>query len=139
MNELLGAELFFKCENLQRVGAFKFRGACNAVFALDEATAARGVVTHSSGNHGAALALAARVRGVPAHVVVPDGAVPGKVAAIEAAGATVHRCAPASPSSDADVSTGVRWANGAMRAAAASTAAWSGRAVGMEGGPEVAR
>lgn len=94
LDELAGARLFFKCENLQRVGAFKFRGACNAVFALDDATAARGVVTHSSGNHGAALALAANVRGIPAHVVVPDGAVPGKVAAIEAAGATVHRCAP---------------------------------------------
>src|SRR5687768_2848902 len=82
---LAGAQLLFKCENLQRVGAFKFRGACNAVFALDDATAARGVVTHSSGNHGAALALAARVRGIPAHVVVPEGAVPGKVAAIAAA------------------------------------------------------
>ena len=94
LDELAGATLHFKCENLQRVGAFKFRGACNAVFALDDETAARGVVTHSSGNHGAALALAARVRGIPAHVVVPDGAVPGKVAAIAAAGATLHRCAP---------------------------------------------
>ena len=60
LDALAGAELFFKCENLQHAGAFKFRGACNAVWALDEAQAARGVVTHSSGNHGAALALAAR-------------------------------------------------------------------------------
>lgn len=94
LDELTGATLHFKCENLQRVGAFKFRGACNAVFALDETTAARGVVTHSSGNHGAALALAAKVRGIPAHVVVPEGAVASKLAAIEAYGAVIHRCAP---------------------------------------------
>lgn len=94
LDELTGATLHFKCENLQRVGAFKFRGACNAVFALDAATAARGVVTHSSGNHGAALALAAKVRGIPAHVVVPEGAVASKLAAIEAYGAVIHRCAP---------------------------------------------
>ena len=94
LDALAGASLHFKCENLQRSGAFKFRGACNAVMALDDATAARGVVTHSSGNHGAALALAARVRGIPAHVVVPEGAVAGKLAAIEAAGATLQRCAP---------------------------------------------
>jgi threonine dehydratase len=91
---LAGAELHFKCENFQRSGAFKFRGACNAVWSLDEATAARGVVTHSSGNHGAALALAARSRGIPAHVVVPEGAVLSKLAAIEAYGAVLHRCAP---------------------------------------------
>ncbi|MCE5233715.1 MAG: pyridoxal-phosphate dependent enzyme [Mizugakiibacter sp.] len=89
-----GARLAFKCENLQRAGAFKFRGACNAVWSLDEDTARRGVVTHSSGNHGAALALAARTRGIPAHVVVPQGAVKAKLAAIEAAGATLHACAP---------------------------------------------
>ena len=94
LDALAGAELFFKCENLQHAGAFKFRGACNAVWALDEAQAARGVVTHSSGNHGAALALAARGRGIPAHVVVPAGAVRAKVAAIRAFGATVHECAP---------------------------------------------
>lgn len=89
-----GATLAFKAECLQRGGAFKFRGACNAVFALDPDSAARGVATHSSGNHGAALALAARRRGVPCHVVVPEGAVRAKVAAIEAAGAVLHRCAP---------------------------------------------
>ena len=94
LDALAGAQLHFKCENFQRMGAFKFRGACNAVWSLDAATAARGVVTHSSGNHGAALALAARDRGIPAHVVVPEGAVASKLAAIEAYGATLHRCAP---------------------------------------------
>ncbi len=94
LDALAGAELFFKCENFQRAGAFKFRGACNAVWSLDDETAARGVVTHSSGNHGAALALAAKTRGVAAHVVVPEGAVAAKLEAIEASGATLHRCAP---------------------------------------------
>jgi threonine dehydratase len=94
LDALTGAILHFKCENLQRAGAFKFRGASNAVWSLDDATAARGVVTHSSGNHGAALALAARDRGIAAHVVVPEGAVPAKLAAIAAYGATLHTCAP---------------------------------------------
>lgn len=89
-----GASLSFKCEQLQRIGAFKFRGACNAVWSLDDDTAMRGVVTHSSGNHGAALALAARSRSIPCHVVVPDGAVRAKLAAIEHYGAILHRCAP---------------------------------------------
>ncbi|MEO6076810.1 MAG: pyridoxal-phosphate dependent enzyme [Dokdonella sp.] len=94
IDALAGAELHFKCENFQRVGAFKFRGASNAVWALDADTAKRGVVTHSSGNHGAALALAALTRGIAAHVIVPEGAVPSKVAAIAAFGGTLHRCAP---------------------------------------------
>jgi threonine dehydratase len=94
LDALAGAQLHFKCENLQRGGAFKFRGACNAVWALDEASAARGVVTHSSGNHGNALALAAATRGIRAHVVVPEGAVRAKLEAIERAGAVLHRCAP---------------------------------------------
>lgn len=94
LDGLAGAQLHFKCENLQRGGAFKFRGACNAVWALDEAAAARGVVTHSSGNHGNALALAAATRGIRAHVVVPEGAVRAKLEAIERAGAVLHRCAP---------------------------------------------
>lgn len=89
-----GATLHFKAEHLQRVGAFKFRGACNAVFSLDAAQAARGVVTHSSGNHGAALALAAQLRGIPCHVVVPAGAVRAKLSAIEHYGAVLHPCAP---------------------------------------------
>ncbi len=93
LDALTGARLHFKCENLQYGGAFKLRGASNAVWSLDDAVAARGVVTHSSGNHGNALALAAKARGIAAHVVVPEGAVRFKVAAIEAAGAHIHRCA----------------------------------------------
>ncbi|HEU4812693.1 MAG TPA: pyridoxal-phosphate dependent enzyme [Xanthomonadaceae bacterium] len=94
LDALAGCELHWKAEPLQRAGAFKFRGACNAVWALDDAAASRGVVTHSSGNHGGALALAARTRGIACHVVVPEGAVAAKLAAIEAYGATLHRCEP---------------------------------------------
>lgn len=94
MDEWAGATVHLKAEHLQHVGAFKFRGACNAVMSLDDDTAARGVLTHSSGNHGAALARAARVRGIAAHVVVPEGAVASKLANIAAEGAVVHRCAP---------------------------------------------
>lgn len=94
LDELAGCRIALKCENFQRAGAFKFRGACNAVWALSAAEAAHGVVTHSSGNHGAALALAAKTRGIAAHVVVPDGAVAAKVNAIRAYGATLHVCAP---------------------------------------------
>jgi len=81
-----------KCESMQRTGSFKIRGASNAVRLLDDATAARGVVTHSSGNHALALATAAAVRGIPAHVVMPANASPMKRAAVEAAGASVHAC-----------------------------------------------
>lgn len=94
LDVLTGVELHFKCENLQRGGAFKFRGACNAVWSLSDEEAARGVVTHSSGNHGNALALAAATRGIQAHVVVPEGAVRAKLDAIARAGGTLHRCAP---------------------------------------------
>lgn len=94
LDELAGCELLSKCENFQRVGAFKFRGACNAVFALDAATAARGVLTHSSGNHGAALALAARLRGIPAHVVVPHNAARVKRETIIGYGAQIIDCEP---------------------------------------------
>ncbi len=94
LDALSGAELYFKCEHLQRGGAFKFRGACNAVWTLSDEQAAHGVVTHSSGNHGNALALAAATRGITAHVVVPEGAVRAKIEAIERAGAILHRCAP---------------------------------------------
>jgi threonine dehydratase len=94
LDALSGAELHFKCENLQRGGAFKFRGACNAVWALSDEQAAHGVVTHSSGNHGNALAMAAATRGIAAHVVVPEGAVRAKIEAIGRAGAILHRCAP---------------------------------------------
>lgn len=94
LDALAGAELHFKCENFQRGGSFKFRGACNAVWSLAGDEARAGVVTHSSGNHGTALALAAATRGIPAHVVVPEGAVQAKLALIERAGAVLHRCAP---------------------------------------------
>jgi threonine dehydratase len=94
LDAFAGAQLQFKCENLQRAGAFKFRGACNAVMALPDDIARRGVVTHSAGNHGAALALAARLRGIPAHIVVPEGTVQSKMDAIVANGATLHLCAP---------------------------------------------
>lgn len=89
-----GKRLFFKCENLQRGGAFKARGAHNAVFALADEEAARGVVTHSSGNHAQAVAIAARARGVPAHIVIPTDAPRVKRAAVESYGATVHPCEP---------------------------------------------
>jgi threonine dehydratase/serine racemase len=92
-----GRALFFKCENFQKVGAFKFRGACNAVFALPEELAARGVATHSSGNHAQALALAARMRGIPAHVVMPENASPVKRRAVEEYGARVILCEPTLP------------------------------------------
>lgn len=94
LNAIAGCDLHFKCENFQRVGAFKFRGACNAVLALSDAAAARGIVTQSSGNHGAAVALASRLRGVPATVVVPEGAPAVKLAGIAGFGARVIRCAP---------------------------------------------
>ncbi len=89
-----GAELFFKAENLQKVGAFKARGATNAVLGLSDKEAAAGVCTHSSGNHGAALAMAARRRGVPAHIVMPDNAPAVKKAAVAAYGAHIVECEP---------------------------------------------
>jgi len=112
LNALSGADLYFKCENLQRGGAFKFRGACNAVWSMDDEQAARGVVTHSSGNHGNALALAAATRGIPAHVVIPDGAVRTKVEAIERAGAILHRCAATQAAREAKAEE-IRLATGA--------------------------
>ncbi|MBN8801813.1 MAG: serine dehydratase [Lysobacteraceae bacterium SCN 69-123] len=102
LDALSGAHLHFKAEHLQRGGAFKFRGACNAVWALDEAQARHGVVTHSSGNHGAALALAAQSRGIPCHVVVPEGAVAAKLANIARHGATLWRCAPTQAAREAE-------------------------------------
>ena len=86
---LTGGHLFFKCENFQKVGAFKFRGAANAVFSLDAETARRGVVTHSSGNHAQALALAARLRGISACIVMPEDASAVKVEAVRGYGAKV--------------------------------------------------
>lgn len=89
-----GARLFFKCENLQKAGAFKSRGACNAVFSLTDAEAAPGVATHSSGNHAAALARAARLRGIPAHIVMPSNAPKPKQAAVAGYGGQIVLCEP---------------------------------------------
>ena len=94
LDEVVGAQLYFKCENFQKVGAFKARGACNAVFSLAGAVAARGVVTHSSGNHGAALAYAAQRRGIPSYVVMPENAAKVKQANVAHFGATIRFCAP---------------------------------------------
>ena len=88
------AGLFFKCENFQKIGAFKARGATNAVFALDDPTARRGVATHSSGNHGAAVARAAKLRGIPAHIVMPSNSAKVKVRAVESYGAHIVFCEP---------------------------------------------
>jgi threonine dehydratase len=94
LDEWAGATVFCKCENFQRAGAFKYRGATNAVQLLTDAEAARGVATHSSGNHGAALALAARMRGVRATIVVPADVRATKRRAIEAFGAELVECEP---------------------------------------------
>jgi len=94
LDAMAGAHLFFKCENLQRAGAFKFRGATNAVFSLSDDEARRGVLTHSSGNHGAALALAAANRGIRCWVVMPEGAPRVKRAAVAGYGAEIVGCAP---------------------------------------------
>jgi len=94
INEIVGAELFFKCENLQKVGAFKFRGACNSVFSLSDEEAKNGVCTHSSGNHAAALALAARMRGIPAYIVMPENAPEIKKIAVAGYGAQITFCTP---------------------------------------------
>lgn len=94
INKIVGSELFFKCENFQKVGAFKFRGACNAVFSLSEKDARKGVATHSSGNHAAALALAARMRGIEAHIVMPDNSPEIKKKAVAGYGANITFCEP---------------------------------------------
>jgi threonine dehydratase len=92
LNDACRASLFFKCENFQKIGAFKARGATNAVFALDDETARRGVATHSSGNHGAAVARAAKLCGIPAHIVMPSNSTKVKVRAVEGYSAQVVFC-----------------------------------------------
>jgi threonine dehydratase len=94
LDGMSGASLFFKCENFQKVGAFKARGATNAIWCLDEAQARRGVVTHSSGNHAAALAWAASIRGIPAHIVMPKTAPSIKKCAVAAYGGRITECEP---------------------------------------------
>jgi threonine dehydratase len=94
INALTGAELFFKCENFQKVGAFKFRGATHAVLCLTGKEALHGVATHSSGNHAAALALAARERGIPCYVAMPENAPKPKIEAVKHYGAEITFCRP---------------------------------------------
>ena len=94
INRMCGGEIFFKCENFQKAGAFKIRGACNAVFSLGDEEARRGVATHSSGNHAAALALAAKWRGIPAFVVMPENASHVKKLAVAGYGAEIIFCKP---------------------------------------------
>ncbi len=94
LNQKVGAQVFLKCENLQKVGAFKFRGACNAVYSLTDEEAPRGVCTHSSGNHAQALALAAKMRGIPAYIVMPDNAPRVKKDAVAGYGGQITYCAP---------------------------------------------
>jgi threonine dehydratase len=103
-----GARVFFKCENFQKVGAFKIRGATNAVLSLSDDQAARGVATHSSGNHAAALALAARLRGIPAHIVMPRTAPPVKRAAVEGYGGRITFCDPEQAAREAAAAEVVR-------------------------------
>ncbi len=94
LNRQVEAQVFLKCENLQKVGAFKFRGACNAVFSISDEEAARGVCTHSSGNHAAALALSARMRGIPAYIVMPSNAPQVKKDAVAGYGGMITFCEP---------------------------------------------
>jgi threonine dehydratase len=94
LDALCGAQLFFKCENFQKIGAFKARGATNAVFALTAAEAANGVATHSSGNHAAALARAARLRGISAHIVMPANAPKTKIESVRRNGGIIVFCEP---------------------------------------------
>jgi len=94
INKIVGADLHFKCENFQKVGAFKFRGACNAVFSLSQMEMEMGVATHSSGNHAAALALAAKIRGIPAYIVMPETSPEIKKKAVAGYGAKITFCKP---------------------------------------------
>ena len=100
-NELTGAELFFKCENFQKAGAFKVRGACNAVFGLFDEMAERGVATHSSGNHALSLSYAAGRRGIPCNVVMPRTAPEAKKAAVRGYGGIITECEPSTTSREA--------------------------------------
>ncbi len=98
LNELTGAELFFKCENFQEPGAFKVRGATNAVFGLDDAQAAKGVATHSSGNHASCLSYAAMLRGIPCNVVMPRTAPQAKKDTVRRYGGKITECEPSTSS-----------------------------------------
>ena len=97
LDRLTGCKLYFKCENFQKAGAFKSRGACNAVLCLSDDDAKQGVVTHSSGNHAAALARAARIRGIDAHIVMPSNSPAVKVEAVRGYGGRIVFCEPNQP------------------------------------------
>ena len=101
LNELTASDVVFKCENLQKVGAFKARGGCNAIFSLSDDEAAKGVVAHSSGNHGAAVAYAARERGIPAVIVMPDDSLKCKFDAVASYGAEIVQCKPGTANREA--------------------------------------
>lgn len=101
LDALTGAKLFFKCENFQKAGAFKVRGASNAVFGLSDAMASKGVATHSSGNHALSLAYAAGRRGIPCHVVMPRTAPEAKKAAVRGYGGIITECEPSTTSREA--------------------------------------
>lgn len=101
LDDLTGAQLFFKCENFQEAGAFKVRGACNAVFGLDEAMAKHGVATHSSGNHALSLSYAAGRRGIPCNVVMPSTAPQAKKDAVRRYGGIITECEPSTSSREA--------------------------------------
>ncbi|KAM7260105.1 hypothetical protein ACFE04_015846 [Oxalis oulophora] len=105
LNTLSGKQLFFKCECFQKGGSFKIRGACNAVFSLDDDQAAKGVVTHSSGNHAAALALAAKLRGIPAYVVIPSSAPKCKIENVKRYGGEIIMCEPTLQSREGTATT----------------------------------
>ncbi|MBN8579437.1 MAG: pyridoxal-phosphate dependent enzyme [Anaerolineae bacterium] len=112
LNEKVGAQVFMKCENLQKVGAFKFRGASNAVWSLTDEEAAHGVVTHSSGNHAQALALAAKMRGIPAYIVMPSNAPQVKKNAVAGYGGQITFCEPTLEARESTME-GIRLSTGA--------------------------
>lgn len=112
LNQKVGAQVFMKCENLQKVGAFKFRGASNAVWSLTDEEAAHGVVTHSSGNHAQALALAAKMRGIPAYIVMPSNAPQVKKNAVAGYGGQITFCEPTLEARESTME-GIRLSTGA--------------------------
>ena len=112
LNQKVGVQVFMKCENLQKVGAFKFRGASNAVWSLTDEEAARGVVTHSSGNHAQALALAAKMRGISAYIVMPSNAPQVKKNAVAGYGGQITFCEPTLEARESTME-GIRLSTGA--------------------------
>ncbi len=108
VNKILGADFYFKCENFQKVGAFKFRGAIHAVTTLDKTARKKGVATHSSGNHAAALALAASMVHIPSYIVMPENAPRIKKMAVEGYGAKIYFCRPALRAREQTLATVVR-------------------------------